>query len=65
MPGRHREDWKYDIDPLILNLSTRWRSVVNFMRPRLYLPEKHRYPFKGRLGGRMGPGAGLEVLETR
>jgi hypothetical protein len=44
--------------PLVLNIGTRWRWVVNFM-PRPHYPCKEpRYPLKGRRAGHQTDGLG-------
>ena len=49
--------------PLVLNLGTRWRQVVNFTSESLY-PRK-RTPGTHQREGWMGPRAGLDVSEKR
>jgi len=48
------------IPPLILNLDTRWRSVVNFTHRPLHPGNEPRHPLNRRLGG---PKACLGVLQ--
>jgi hypothetical protein len=47
---------------IILNLGTRWRSVVNVTPRPLYPVDEPWYPWKG---GWKGPKAGLDNLEKR
>jgi len=56
------------IPPLILNLCTMWRSVVNFTPRPLYPGKEPRYPLYRRLGGthnlsgRFGEGKNISSL---
>jgi hypothetical protein len=43
--------WSRGIAPLILNLGTRWRCVVNFTPRSLYPGKEPRYPLNKRQGG--------------
>jgi len=50
------------VDPLILNLNTRWRWVVNVTLRPLYSPGKN--PGTPGLGGWVETRAGLDVLAS-
>jgi hypothetical protein len=54
-----------DIVTLILNLGTKWRSLVNFTLRLLYSRAKTLSPGIHWIDGRVGPRAGLEVLEKK